>query len=64
MGTDLEGLYDADQPLAVIFANSFGDKATLGIWAIVVVVQYMMGSSMVCVLLPSTIYPKLLTPHR
>ncbi|KAF5326351.1 hypothetical protein D9611_000927 [Ephemerocybe angulata] len=46
MGTDLEGLYDADQPMATIFVQSFGQKATLGIWAIVVIVQYMMGSSM------------------
>lgn len=47
MGTDLEALYDADQPMAMIFQQSFGDNATLGIWAIIVIVQYMMGSSMV-----------------
>lgn len=46
MGTDLQGLYDSDQPMADIFVQSFGQKATLGIWAIVVIVQYMMGSSM------------------
>ncbi|TFK19375.1 amino acid transporter [Coprinopsis marcescibilis] len=46
MGTDLEGLYDSDQPMADIFVQSFGSKATLGIWAIVVAVQYMMGTSM------------------
>lgn len=46
MGTDLEALYDADQPMAMIFQQSFGDNATLGIWAIIVIVQYMMGSSM------------------
>jgi len=47
MGTDIEALYEADQPMIAIFFNSFGTKATLGIWAIVVLVQYMMGSSMV-----------------
>jgi len=46
MGTDLQALYDSPQPMAQIFFNSFGRKATLGIWAIVVLVQYMMGSSM------------------
>lgn len=46
MGTDLQGLYDSDQPMADIFVQSFGRNATLGIWAIVVIVQYMMGSSM------------------
>jgi hypothetical protein len=47
MGTDLEELFNSDQPMAQIFFNSFGQRATLGIWAIVVIVQYMMGSSMV-----------------
>lgn len=46
MGTDLEALSNSDQPMAQIFFNSFGQKPTLGIWAIVVIVQYMMGSSM------------------
>ncbi|KAK0478775.1 amino acid permease-domain-containing protein [Armillaria novae-zelandiae] len=46
MGTDLQALYDSDQPMAQIFLNGFGQKGTLGIWAIVVLVQYMMGSSM------------------
>jgi len=46
MGTDLQALADSDQPMAQIFLNSFGQKATLGIWVLVVVVQYMMGSSM------------------
>ncbi|KAK7688471.1 hypothetical protein QCA50_008009 [Cerrena zonata] len=47
MGTDLEAINDSAQPMAQIFFNSFGQKGTLAIWAIVVIVQYMMGSSMV-----------------
>jgi len=47
MGTDLEVLMNSDQPMAQIFFNSFGQKGTLAIWAVVVIVQYMMGSSMV-----------------
>ena len=41
MGTDLEGILDNSigQPMATIFFNSFGQRATLGIWAIVVIVQ-------------------------
>lgn len=48
MGTDLEYLTNSpiSQPMAQIFFNSFGQKGTLAIWAIVVVIQYMMGSSM------------------
>ncbi|KJA15150.1 hypothetical protein HYPSUDRAFT_80625 [Hypholoma sublateritium FD-334 SS-4] len=46
MGSDLQSLIDSDQPMAQIFFNSFGQKPTLAIWAIVVIVQYMMGSSM------------------
>ncbi|THU93843.1 APC amino acid permease [Dendrothele bispora CBS 962.96] len=46
MGTDLEALMDADQPMAAIFFNSFGRNGTLAVWAFVVLVQYMMGSSM------------------
>ncbi|TFK47246.1 APC amino acid permease [Heliocybe sulcata] len=49
MGTDLDSLMNSPigQPMAQIFFNSFGQKGTLGIWAVVVLVQYMMGSSMV-----------------
>jgi amino acid transporter len=47
MGGDIQSLIDSDQPMAAIFFNSFGQKPTLAIWAIVVIVQYMMGSSMV-----------------
>ncbi|KAJ6476235.1 amino acid/polyamine transporter I [Mycena sanguinolenta] len=46
MGTDLETLYHSAQPMAAIFFNSFGKRPTLALWAIVVIVQYMMGSSM------------------
>ncbi|KAH7909980.1 amino acid/polyamine transporter I [Hygrophoropsis aurantiaca] len=49
MGTDLDYLLNSPvgQPMAQIFFNSFGQNGTLAVWAIVVVVQYMMGSSMV-----------------
>ncbi|KAL1662154.1 amino acid permease-domain-containing protein [Schizophyllum commune] len=46
MGTDIEALYDAEQPLAAILLPAFGQKGTLAFWAFVVAVQYMMGSSM------------------
>jgi hypothetical protein len=39
MGTDLESLANSDQPMAQIFANAFGQKATLGIWIVVVLIQ-------------------------
>lgn len=49
MGTDLDAIMNSPigQPMAEIFFNSFGQKGTLAVWAIVVIVQYMMGSSMV-----------------
>ncbi|KAG8762841.1 GABA-specific high-affinity permease, partial [Ceratobasidium sp. 423] len=49
MGTDLQAIMDSDigQPLAAIFFNSFGQEATLGIWSIVVLTQWGMGSSIV-----------------
>ena len=42
MGTDLDALMNnpIGQPMAEIFFNSFGQKGTLAIWAIVVIVQY------------------------
>ncbi|KAF8662742.1 hypothetical protein AX16_001100 [Volvariella volvacea WC 439] len=46
MGTDLAALYDSDQPMAAIFVNGFGERGTLAVWAFVVLVQYMMGTSM------------------
>ena len=48
MGTDIEGISASAQPMAQIFYNSFGQKGALAVWAIIVIVQYMMGSSMVC----------------
>ncbi|KAK0473112.1 amino acid/polyamine transporter I [Armillaria novae-zelandiae] len=45
MGPDLQAIYDSAQPMAQILFNGFGQKGTLGIWAIIVLVQYMMGSS-------------------
>jgi hypothetical protein len=52
MGQDLEALMDSSlgQPMAQIFFNSFGNKGTLAVWAFVILAQYMMGSSMVCLL--------------
>ncbi|KAI1790578.1 APC amino acid permease [Ganoderma leucocontextum] len=49
MGTDIDGIINSPigQPMASIFFNSFGQTGTLAIWAVVVIVQYMMGSSMV-----------------
>jgi len=39
MGDDLASLVDSDQPMAQIFFQSFGQKPTLAIWSIVVIVQ-------------------------
>ena len=41
MGTDLDAIMNSPigQPMAEIFFNSFGQKGTLAIWAIVVIVQ-------------------------
>ena len=39
MGGDLASLVDSDQPMSQIFFQSFGQKPTLVIWSIVVVVQ-------------------------
>lgn len=52
MGQDLEDLMASSlgQPMAQIFFNSFGKKGTLTIWLFVILAQYMMGSSMVCLL--------------
>ncbi|PIL25895.1 transporter [Ganoderma sinense ZZ0214-1] len=49
MGTDVGSILDSPigQPMASIFFNSFGQNGTLAIWAVVVMVQYMMGSSAV-----------------
>ncbi|QRV89535.1 amino acid permease [Ceratobasidium sp. AG-Ba] len=49
MGSDIDAIINSDigQPLAAIFFNSFGQKATLGIWSVVVLTQWGMGSSIV-----------------
>ncbi|CAE6514953.1 unnamed protein product, partial [Rhizoctonia solani] len=49
MGTNVESILNSKigQPLAAIFFNSFGEKATLGIWSVVVITQWGMGSSIV-----------------
>lgn len=49
MGRDIDAIMNSDigQPLATIFFNSFGQKATLGIWSVVVITQWGMGSSIV-----------------
>ncbi|KAK7035352.1 hypothetical protein VNI00_011883 [Paramarasmius palmivorus] len=39
MGTDLQALYDSEQPMAQIFFNAFGQKGTLTLWAFVVIVH-------------------------
>ncbi|KAI5984921.1 amino acid/polyamine transporter I [Pisolithus orientalis] len=48
MGTDIEYTLNSPigQPMAQIFFNSLGTKATLAVWTFVVIAQYMMGSSM------------------
>jgi hypothetical protein len=49
MGKDLESLMNSSlgQPMAQIFLNSLGQKGTLVMWLFIILVQYMMGSSMV-----------------
>ncbi|KAG0694600.1 amino acid/polyamine transporter I [Suillus ampliporus] len=49
MGTDVNSLLNSPvgQPMAQIFFNSFGQNGTLALWSMVVLAQYMMGSSMV-----------------
>jgi len=41
MGSDIQALLDGNigQPMAQIFYQSFGQKGTLAIWGIVVIVQ-------------------------
>ncbi|KAL0063973.1 hypothetical protein AAF712_009040 [Marasmius tenuissimus] len=45
MGSDLDTLAQSDQPMVLIFMNAFGMKGTLAVWAVSIVVQFMMGSS-------------------
>ncbi len=55
MGQDLDGLMNSSfgQPMAQIFFNSFGQEGTLAMWSFIIIVQYMMGSSMVRFAVPS-----------
>ncbi|KDQ08717.1 hypothetical protein BOTBODRAFT_118262 [Botryobasidium botryosum FD-172 SS1] len=54
MGPDLQAILDSDiqQPMATaritrsILFNSIGPEGTLGIWSVIVIIQFMMGSSM------------------
>ncbi|KAH9475699.1 putative amino-acid permease C11D3.08c [Psilocybe cubensis] len=48
MGTDTGNILSSPigQPMATILFNSFGQKGTLAIWAVIVIVQFTMGSSM------------------
>ncbi|KZO96991.1 APC amino acid permease [Calocera viscosa TUFC12733] len=48
MGPDLESIINSPigQPMATIFFNSFGQRGTLAVWSVVIIVQYMIGSSM------------------
>ena len=41
MGSDIQALLDSNvgQPMAQIFYQSFGQKGTLAVWSIVVIVQ-------------------------
>ena len=59
MGQDLQAIMDSSfgQPMAQIFFNSFGRKGTLAVWSFIIVVQYMMGSSMVRYAVPSLWLP-------
>lgn len=52
MGTDVDAIVNdpIGQPMASILFNSLGQKGTMTLWAFVVLVQYMMGSSTVSVM--------------
>ncbi|EKM60113.1 uncharacterized protein PHACADRAFT_138539 [Phanerochaete carnosa HHB-10118-sp] len=47
MGTDTAGILSSPigQPMAAIFFNSFGTRPTLVVWSVVVITQFMMGTS-------------------
>ncbi|KAJ8594347.1 amino acid transporter [Rhizopogon salebrosus TDB-379] len=53
MGTDLSGILSSPigQPMAQILFNSLGQKGALAVWCLVIIAQYMMGSS--CLLVGS-----------
>jgi len=47
MGSNIQALLDSNigQPMAQIFYQSFGQKGTLAIWSIVVIVQSVIAGS-------------------
>jgi hypothetical protein len=47
MGSDIQALLDSDvgQPMAQIFYQSFGQKGTLAIWSVIVIVQSVISKS-------------------
>ncbi|KZT20887.1 amino acid transporter [Neolentinus lepideus HHB14362 ss-1] len=51
MGTDPEAILASPigQPLAVVFYNSLGKNGALALWSIVIVLQFMMGTSIMTV---------------
>ncbi|KAG2360781.1 amino acid transporter [Suillus spraguei] len=51
MGSDIERILTSPigQPMAQIFYNSLGQKGALALWSLVIVAQYMMGSSLLLV---------------
>ncbi|KIK65794.1 hypothetical protein GYMLUDRAFT_38280 [Collybiopsis luxurians FD-317 M1] len=48
MGKDMDGILSNSigQPLATIFFNALGQRGTLGLWTILIIAQFMMGTSM------------------
>lgn len=48
MGSDIQALLDNNigQPMAQIFYQSFGQKGTLAVWSIVVIVQSVITGSL------------------
>ncbi|KAJ6631199.1 APC amino acid permease [Mycena sp. CBHHK59/15] len=47
MGTDLDAILSSPigQPMATILFNSFGKQGTLAIWCLIIVVQFMIGTT-------------------
>lgn len=58
MGQDLDSLMGSSlgQPMAQIIFNSLGKNGTLSVWSFVVLAQYMMGSSTVCLSYPRLVF--------
>lgn len=52
-GTDIDSIVNnkIGQPMATVLFNSLGQHGTLILWSFIVLVQYQMGSSMVCCVL-------------